>query len=144
MAQEKVDAGILRDAIGRSWRKDTCSEPGEWSRENPAAGQCVPTALVVQDFFGGKIIRLDLSRSANQRIADVRSHYFNEIDGKGVDFSASQFGQDYFEVQQLLQNVKNVSEVKREELLKSEDVRRRYVILFVAVNKNLSGGEKKV
>ena len=144
MTQNRIDAGILRGAIERSWCKDTCNEPNKWSKENPAGGQCVPTALVVQDFFGGKIIRLDLSKSANPRIAGVRSHYFNEIGGKRIDFSASQFSQDYFEVQQLLQNPKNVSEVKREELLKSEDARRRYVILFVAVHKNLSKGEKKV
>ena len=144
MARDRIGAGILRGAIGRSWCKDTCNEPNKWSSENPAGGQCVSTALVAQDFFGGKILRLDLSRSANKRIADVRSHYFNEIDGKRIDFSASQFSQDYFEVQQLLQNPKNVSEVKREELLKSEDARRRYVILFVAVHKNLSKGEKKV
>ncbi|OGZ30297.1 MAG: hypothetical protein A2931_02020 [Candidatus Niyogibacteria bacterium RIFCSPLOWO2_01_FULL_45_48] len=139
MTQNRIDAGILRGAIERSWCKDTCNEPNKWSKENPAGGQCVPTALVVQDFFGGKIIRLDLSKSANPRIAGVRSHYFNEIGGKRIDFSASQFSQDYFEVQQLLQNSGNVSERSREELFKSENVKARYLMLRLAVARDLSG-----
>lgn len=139
MAEDRIDAGILRGAIERSWCADTSHEPDKWSSENPAGGQCVPTSLVVQDFFGGKIIRLDLSKSSSPRLAEIRSHYFNEIDGKRIDFSAEQFGRHYSEVQQLLQNPALVSERSREDLLKNANARGRYLLLRLAVARDISG-----
>ena len=144
MAENRIDERVLREVIERSWSKETCQEPDKWTTENIAAGQCVPTALVVQDFLGGKIIRLDLSKSKNQTVAEVRSHYFNEIDGKRVDFSEKQFKWLLGEVRLLLKSPKNVSECERENLLESKCNSSRYLILRSAVLKNLEKtGEKK-
>lgn len=54
----------------------------KWSRERPALGQCSPTALVVQDFFGGKLLKT--------RIGEAW-HFYNEIEGSTYDFTAEQF-----------------------------------------------------
>lgn len=139
MAENKIDAGILRGAIERSWCAHTSQEPEKWSALNPAGGQCVPTSLVVHDFFGGRIIRLDLSKSANHKLAEICSHYFNEVDGKWIDFSAEQFGRHYSEVQELFKNPALVSERQGKDLLKIKDVRDRYLLLRLAVARDLSG-----
>ena len=49
----------LHDALEHSWDADTCAE---WEREKwssclPAFGRCAITALVVQDFIGGRLVK---------------------------------------------------------------------------------------
>ena len=70
----------LRNIISLGWNYETCS-PGSkasWSEENPSLGQCAITALIVNDFFGGKIMRC---------MASTGSHYYNLINGVIVDFT---------------------------------------------------------
>ena len=54
----------------------------KWTKENPAYGQCVPTALLVQHYFGGDIHK-------------YKDHYFNVIDGEVVDLTASQLTEEF-------------------------------------------------
>lgn len=54
----------------------------KWSRGCRGVGQCAVTALVINDFFGGKIMRVEL--------ADGGSHYFNNVDGRDLDFTIDQ------------------------------------------------------
>ncbi|MCT7376375.1 hypothetical protein N5A92_15175 [Chelativorans sp. EGI FJ00035] len=56
---------------------------GKWSAENPASGQCSVTALVVQDLFGGEILKTE---------TPAGSHFYNRIGGRRWDFTLSQFG----------------------------------------------------
>jgi hypothetical protein len=65
--------------LRRSWSVETGRH---WRPENPASGQCGVTALIVQDQFGGEIIKTDV---------DGAWHFYNLIDGKRVDFTMSQF-----------------------------------------------------
>lgn len=68
--------------ITRAWSAET-SVDNQWSPDNPALGQCAVTALVVQDHFGG-----DLLRVVNESV----SHYFNFLpNGDWVDLTRSQF-----------------------------------------------------
>ena len=53
-----------------------------WLRDNPASGQCGVTALVVQDKFGGEILKTDVNGAW---------HFYNGIDGRRIDFTMSQF-----------------------------------------------------
>lgn len=53
-----------------------------WREDNPAYGQCVPTSLLVQHYFGGEIYKKD-------------DHYFNVIKGEVIDLSRSQFDYDF-------------------------------------------------
>jgi hypothetical protein len=45
-----VDLVVLREALEASWSPRT-SYGGVWVEDNPAVGQCYPTARVVQHFF---------------------------------------------------------------------------------------------
>lgn len=76
---------ILEKALKLSWSKNTCYPPmeNEWSTDNPALGQCYVTALVVQDYLGGKILKA--------RFDDGVAHFWNIVDGKEVDLTRSQF-----------------------------------------------------
>lgn len=82
MRYQTVDE--LADGLARAWTKSTSADPERWSRQNPALGQCAVTALVVQDLFGGDLLR-----------AHVRgvSHYWNRLpSGEEVDLTRQQFG----------------------------------------------------
>lgn len=73
------DEAVIRKALPRAWSLETAPQ---WSRENPANGQCNVTAAVIFDLFGGEILRTQLTGVW---------HYYNQINGERVDFSDSQF-----------------------------------------------------
>ena len=79
----------LTTAITSSWSHETTSTPDEWSEENPARGQCVPTSLVVQDYLGGDIERLSTVYQGN-----TETHYRNIVDGEPLDLSRAQYPED--------------------------------------------------
>jgi hypothetical protein len=70
--------------IRAAWSADTSANPEEWSKDNPALGQCAVTALYVQEVFGGTLQRVAVFGGG--------SHYYNRIDGYGdVDLTRQQF-----------------------------------------------------
>jgi hypothetical protein len=76
----------LRQLLLSAWQADTSFAPDQWSAANPALGQCAVTALIVQDLFGGELMRGCL---------DEGSHYWNRLpNGQEVDLSSGQFGVD--------------------------------------------------
>ncbi|MFY0613270.1 MAG: hypothetical protein JXQ99_17185 [Hyphomicrobiaceae bacterium] len=77
----KFDEHRVLSALYHSWSIVTAQQ---WSAENPAAGQCNVTALLVHDLFGGDILKTPLPDS---------EHFYNRIDGARYDFTASQFEQ---------------------------------------------------
>ena len=125
---EQRDLAFLKAALMRSWRSDTSSFPEEWSTANPMRGQCAVTALIVQDHFGGKLVRVTFAEGKL-----TGSHYYNELDnGRHVDFTRMQFAegttfgpQEYRERGYVLSSQ---STAKRYELLKNrvEGVLERY------------------
>jgi len=67
-----------------SWTRETSADPPHWSAGNSAYGQCAVTALVVQDYFGGELLRARV---------DGISHYWNRLPaGLEVDLTRKQFG----------------------------------------------------
>jgi len=66
-------------ALGRCWSSRTSSR---WSPEVPSRGQCSVTALVLQDHFGGELLRTPVGPA---------SHFYNRIDGVRIDATAGQF-----------------------------------------------------
>ncbi|QBF31668.1 hypothetical protein [Thalassococcus sp. S3] len=76
---KSFDEGKVRKALMTAWSLETAVQ---WTPENPASGQCNVTAAVVNDLFGGDILRTDL---------DGVWHYYNRIDGQAVDLTDSQF-----------------------------------------------------
>ena len=115
----------LKQLLTYSWEESTCS-PGlrsKWNEENPSLGQCAITALIVNDFFGGKIMRC---------MSSTGSHYYNLIDDEIVDLTVEQFLGEIPEYE-------NGEERTREYLLSNEDTKKRYLLL----NKNLAIAKKE-
>lgn len=74
----------LRRAIEQSW-DETTAAPGQWDPVNPAKGQCAVTALVVQDYLGGRLLR-------SVMVENQTSHYWNELPyGRDIDWTIQQF-----------------------------------------------------
>lgn len=77
--QEIYDEATIRSALRKAWSLKTAVQ---WTPENPASGQCNVTAAVINDLFGGEILRT--------RLPNVW-HYYNRIEGGRVDFTDSLF-----------------------------------------------------
>ena len=69
------------DTLKKCWSKRTSSK---WAPDNPAQGQCSGTALVIQDHFGGKLLKTKV---------DGLWHFYNEINGVVYDFTDNQFAE---------------------------------------------------
>ena len=113
----------LKQFLFCSWNKETCS-PGLrdlWNESNPSLGQCAITALIVNDFFGGKIMRC---------MASSGSHYYNLIDGNIVDLTVEQFLGEIPEYE-------FGEERTREYLLSNEDTKNRYLMLLNNLRKSM-------
>ncbi|MDF2067602.1 hypothetical protein [Bacillus sp. Cr_A10] len=82
MSKDITQIEIILDALACSWSVISSSK---WSIDNPARGQCGVTALVVNDILGGSIRKTNLSEGW---------HFYNEINGKRYDLTASQFKGD--------------------------------------------------
>ena len=106
----------VEKCIRKSWSYETCS-PGlkeQWSEDNPSLGQCAVTALLVNDIYGGKIMRC---------MASTGSHYYNLIDDKIVDLTVEQF-------QGEIPQYENGEERTRKYLLSNSDTKNRYLALL--------------
>jgi hypothetical protein len=69
----------LQYALKDSWSLKSSSK---WSINNPASGQCGVTSLIINDLLGGEIRKTFLPEGW---------HFYNVIQGKRYDFTASQF-----------------------------------------------------
>jgi hypothetical protein len=58
MKENKNLAEKLLNALFKSWSLESSSK---WSEDTPAKGQCGVTALVVNDIFGGEILKTKLA-----------------------------------------------------------------------------------
>ena len=69
----------LAVAMEKAWSSGTSTK---WTPENPATGQCSVTSLVVQDLFGGDILRTQVPGG---------THFYNRIGGARLDLTITQF-----------------------------------------------------
>ena len=91
---DKPNVHEFRKILRTICARDTSADPGGWTPENPLWGHCAVVALLAQDMFGGKLIRVDLTHVP--KFAHMRSHYLNDLgSGQGEDFTAAQFGPQY-------------------------------------------------
>jgi hypothetical protein len=74
----------LEKALKASWNIDTSQS---YLPERPSSGQCAVTALVIQDYFGGEIVRTHAMLPNGK----LESHYFNRINGEDIDLTKGQF-----------------------------------------------------
>ena len=116
----------LNSAIKKSWKKETCYPPlkDKWSEDNPSVGQSAVTALIVNDFFGGKIMRCKI-------IEDT--HYFNIIDNKVIDLTKEE-----------TLKYESIELSSKEDILSNEDTRNRYLKFLKNIKESfIKYGEKE-
>lgn len=114
------------------WSRDTSADPDDWTRENPAWGQCAVTALVVQDFLGGGILRASLEDVGGYEY--MRSHYWNRLpSGAQLDLSQRQFDRLAYD------KIPPGEPRTREYLLSNEETRNRFTRLRLAIEAELKG-----
>ena len=113
----------LKELLLNSWSKETCSLGlrDSWTVDNPSLGQCAITALVINDMFGGKIMRC---------MASSGSHYYNMIDDNLIDLTVEQF-------QGEIPLYDEGEERTREYLLGNEDTKNRYLLLLKNIRNNM-------
>lgn len=122
----------IKKLLHYAWSKETCvsSQREEWSKDNPSLGQCAITALIINDIFGGEIMRC---------MSPSGSHYYNLINNTVVDFTVEQFlgiSPDY-----------QHAEIRtREYLLSNDDTKRRYILLTNNLNQVIekTNGEMQI
>lgn len=105
----------LARALEQAWCADTAC--GIWLPYCPSLNQCAVTALVVQDYLGGELLRCDMT--------DGDSHYWNRLpDGTEIDLTAEQF--ECIDAQPIWETVVVRSRVY---VLSFPDTALRYVLL---------------
>ena len=83
------DVDELAALLRSCWAKETSDTPSAWTGKNPAFGQCAVTALIVQDVFGGSLVRC-LARIPGT--TNRSSHFANILpNGRRVDLTRQQF-----------------------------------------------------
>lgn len=118
----------LQQALYLSWGKDTATN-GDWDENNRSKNQCAVTALVVQDYFGGDLMRCEMT--------DGDSHYWNNIPELGhQDLTSDQFLHIEASPIRSTQIVRS-----REYVLSFPDTHKRYKLLSERVKKYIEGSE---
>jgi hypothetical protein len=123
----------LTAALHASWDSETGYANGiSWSPENPARGQCVVSSLIVQDYFGGDLVRFAVTGDGLQE-----THYCNLLeDGTLLDTTASQY-KEAVSMKRKDSNVGTYTSL-REKRLDDVDTSTRYVRLKAKVEAYLA------
>ncbi|WP_336642952.1 YunG family protein [Microbacterium sp. MMO-113] len=106
----------LTVALRNAWSADTSVTPEAWTPSLPSQGQCAVTALVLQDYLGGELLR---------GIVDGVSHYWIMLaSGKEIDLTLDQFPNP---------TITSTGVRERDYLLSSTSTSRRYKLLADSV-----------
>ena len=73
--------------LEKGWSQESSENEAKWAPRNPCTYQSAATALLVQDLFGGEILRYNRKD---------KSHYFNYIDGVYVDLTSQEYREHPF------------------------------------------------
>ena len=82
--------------LSSCWSRETSANPEDWAPRDLAVGQCAVTILVLQDIFGGDILRyhvLPPGRSQPTPGEKLPTHYTLFIDGREYDPTCQQFSE---------------------------------------------------
>lgn len=75
----KINFETIESLLKKCWSKESSTL---YTPQNPAKGQCGVTSLVIQDIFGGEIVKTETIEGW---------HYYNRFEDKYIDFTESQF-----------------------------------------------------
>ncbi|MDP3947446.1 MAG: hypothetical protein Q8Q41_02000 [bacterium] len=122
----------LLKAFYASWDAETSADSVSWDENSPAWGQCAVTALLVQDYMGGELLRGSLEKVPDPKVAAMRSHYWNRLpSGREVDLTERQF-------QPSQRTYITPGELRtREYVLSNAETARRYALLKARVGQFL-------
>lgn len=83
-------------------------------------GHCAIVSVLAQELFGGEIVKVSLKGT---KYENLRSHFFNVIDGKEIDFTIEQFGgnEPYPDFPRVIES--------KEEILSHPGTQQRYMLL---------------
>lgn len=117
------DLDTATNTLSASWSADTAYGPSSWSQDNPARGQCIVSCLVIQDYFGGDLVRYSVKGEGINE-----THYVNKLpNGSLLDTTASQYTYDVvFQPKPI--ELDGFSSI-REKRLADADTLRRYILL---------------
>lgn len=122
-----MSKNLLRNALEYAWVGATAQ--GEWTSKSPSLNQCAVTALVIQEYFGGHLLRCECD--------DGDSHYWNLLPGEEeVDWTEQQF--EYSGVKPLRETVIIRD---RNYVLSFKSTKRRYKVLLKRVKAYLDEHE---
>lgn len=78
----------LYDALSEIWCAETCAPRlrDKWTSGNKTLGQCLITAFLVQDIFGGKVFGIERP--------DGNFHCYNVVGERVFDLTSEQFGDE--------------------------------------------------
>lgn len=111
----------LRELLPSICDRETAYNPESWSRDNPLGGHCTVVSLLVQDLWGGELLRASLRGT---EFAGMRWHYWNRLpDGREIDLTGSQFNDNY------PKDLKPVVRL-RSRVMSFPEVKRRYAALL--------------
>lgn len=129
----------VMDALQASWSADTAYNAADWSRNNPARGQCLVSSLVVQDYLDGDLKSFTVAGSGIDE-----THHCNLLpDGTLFDSTSSQY--DGKTVTQVPKEVDTKGYVTlRERYLADPYDRSRYELLKTRVEQYLSDSTKSI
>lgn len=100
----------LKTALSKTWNKETSNTPDKWRKNKPSTGQCAITALIVNDYFGGIIIRGEFSNK--------ESHYWNLVGEDVVDLTRDQYKEEI--------SFETLGKRSRDYILKDKSSKKRY------------------
>lgn len=122
----------LAKTFQSSWSVDTARTPSEWSESNSARGQCIISSLIVQDYFGGELVRFKVT---GENIDET--HFCNLLDGDVlIDTTVSQYQTPVSQTRKPEKLDGYTS--TRERLLADDDTLRRYDLLKSHVDAQLA------
>ncbi len=130
---ENKDFKKFKKVLRNCWCRETSNDPRGWTPKNPAWGQCAVTALVVQDYMRGFLVKC--------KLPDGNSHYFNLLPSFAeIDLTKSQFSAETIEC---LKKRSLQKEIKtRDYVLSYPATVKRYKLLKNKVEKYLEKERK--
>jgi len=112
----------IAEVLKTCWIKETSNQPEKWTATNPTLGQCAITSVIVNELFGGIIIRGEMKSG--------QTHYWNLIGNDVIDLTRDQFKYDL--------SFENIRQVTAEKILNNENTAKRYEILSKKLKKAMA------
>ncbi|MFH1637112.1 MAG: hypothetical protein ABIB71_01675 [Candidatus Woesearchaeota archaeon] len=115
----------LERILRESWCRESSAYPDMWTPEMPEIGQCLSTALVVNDYFGGEIMQGFMPWNGQRTRIGLKlylRHFWNVLEnGTEKDFTKRQLPDNCV--------FTNIKSYDREFLLLVDTIAERYELL---------------